>query len=355
MPTFTAEFLEIVGLDLFQAAGCNKKDAQYVVEHLIESSLFGHDSHGAIRFGEYARSIRNGIFKPKAQPKIISEAPCTAVVDGNGALGQIGASFAINLAIEKAKQNGISTVTLKNTSHIGRAGAYPLVCAREGMLGLAFVNAGRLGYQIAPYGGIDGKLSTNPIAFASPRRNFEPILVDMTTSVIAEGKIRVAINEGNKVPDGWIIDSNGNSSTNPNDFRADPPGAILPMGGVVAYKGFGLSFVVELLGGGLSGQGTAAGERTMKSNGVLFTVYNIAHFTTMENFYTEVESLIKHVKSSRLADGANEILVPGEPEFRTAESRKKKGIPVDEKTWEFICDEARYVNINPGQWKIDDK
>ena len=175
----------------------------------------------------------------------------------------------------------------------------------------------------------------------------------MTTSVVAEGKIRVAINQGKQVPEGWIIDSQGNSTTDPNDFRADPPGAILPMGGVVAYKGYGLSFVVELLGGTLSGQGCAAGDRTMVSNGVLFTVYNIAHFTSLDAYYNEVEDLIRHVKSSRLAPGFQEILSPGEPEFRNALRKKVEGIEIDETTWAAICEEARAFGLNPDDWTIE--
>ena len=144
---------------------------------------------------------------------------------------------------------------MRNTSHIGRVGAYPLAAAKQGLIGQIFVNAGQLGYQIAPFGGIDGKLSTNPLAFSAPRKEAEPIMVDMTTSVVAEGKIRVALNKGIQVPEGWIIDSNGNPTVEPTDFRADPPGAILPLGGVVAHKGTALSLMVEILGGALSGLG----------------------------------------------------------------------------------------------------
>ncbi len=350
MPTLQSETLRQVGCELFEAAGCSPEDAQAVTDHLVESSLFGHDSHGAIRYYEYARAIRNGTYKPRAKPAVVRENPCTAVVDAQGALGQIGGNFAMNLAIEKARRYGTSTVALRNTSHVGRAGAYALTASRADMMGLVFVNAGRLGYQIAPYGGIDGRLSTNPIAYAAPRRDENPLLVDMTTSVVAEGKIRVAINAGRDVPEGWIIDNQGNPTTDPHDFKADPPGAILPMGGVVAYKGYGLSFVVELLGGALSGQGCAAGDTKMVSNGVLFTVYNIKHFTDLETYYKEIEDLIAHVKSSRAAPGFSEILAPGEPEFRTAERKSVEGIAIDETTWGTICDEARAVGLNPDDW-----
>ena len=350
MPTIQPETLRQVGYNLFEAAGCTPEDAQAVTDHLVESSLFGHDSHGAIRYSEYARALRNGTFRPRATPVIVRENPCTAVVDAQGALGQIGANFAVNLAMDKAREYGTSTVVLRNTSHVGRAGAYALMAARSEMMGLVFVNAGRLGYQIAPFGGIDGRLTTNPIAFAAPRPDANPLLVDMTTSVVAEGKIRVAINAGRQVPEGWLIDNQGYPTTDPRTFKADPPGAILPMGGVVAYKGYGLSFVVELLGGALSGQGCAAGETKMVSNGVLFTVYNIGHFTDLDTYYKEIEDLIVHVKSSRVAPGFSEILAPGEPEFRTAEKKLVEGIAIDETTWGAICDEARAVGLNPDAW-----
>jgi uncharacterized oxidoreductase len=331
---------------MFEAAGCSSEDAHTVTDHLIESNLFGHDSHGVIRIHDYIRAIREGRFQAGAKPRILREAPCTAVVDGGGALGQIGAGFAMRLAIQKALEHGVSAVSVRNTSHVGRVGAYPLMAAREGLIALAFANAGRLGYQVAPFGGIDGRLSTNPIAFAAPRRNADPILVDLTTSVVAEGKIRVAINEGKSVPEGWIINHDGHPTTNPKDFKADPPGALLPMGGVVAHKGYGLSFVVELLGGILSGEGCAAGSRQMRSNGVLFTVYHIEHFTDPETYHNEVEGLIRHVTSSRLAPGFTEILVPGEPEFRTAHRREIEGINVDETTWTHITDAAKTLGID---------
>ncbi|MCG8623926.1 MAG: Ldh family oxidoreductase, partial [Proteobacteria bacterium] len=170
MPNIQPSTLRDIGYQLFEASGCTAEDARAVVDHLVESNLFGHDSHGAIRYYEYTRAIREGHFQPQATPTIVRNYPSTAVVDAGGALGQVGATFAINLAMEKASQHGLATVTLRNTSHVGRAGAYPLMAAREGnMIALAFVNAGRLGYQIAPFGGLEGRLSTNPIAFSAPR------------------------------------------------------------------------------------------------------------------------------------------------------------------------------------------
>ena len=350
MPTFNPQDLREIGYRLFQTAGCREDDSRAVVDHIVESNLFGHPSHGVMRYAEYLRALREGRFKPRAVPRTVSDHPCTAVVDANGALGQIGANFATRLAIDKARTQGMAAVGLRNTSHIGRVGAYPLEIAREGLIGSIFVNAGRLGYQIAPFGGIDGRLSTNPLAFAAPRRQDDPIFIDMTTSMAAEGKIRVAINQGKSLPEGWIIDSEGQPTTDPRKFKEDPPGAILPLGGPVGHKGYGLSIMVEILGGALSGEGCAAGERVMSSNGVLVTAYRIEDFCDLDSYYDEVDSLIAHVKSSRLAEGFSEILAPGEPEYRSARRTQAEGITVDDNTWAQICEEARWLGLSPEDW-----
>ena len=350
MPRFTPQKLRELGYELFNALGCREKDAKAAVDHLVESNLFGHDSHGAIRLYEYARAIREGRFTPDAKPKVVRDHPATAVVDAGGALGQVGATFATELAMEKAREYGVASVSLRNTSHIGRVGAYPLMAAREGFVSQIFVNAGHLGYQIAPFGGIDGKLSTNPVAFSAPRRNHEPLMVDMTTSTVAEGKIRVALNRGDLLPDGWIIDHEGQPTNDPSDFSEEPYGAILPLGGVVAHKGTALSLMVEVLGGLMSGLGCANGSRTMISNGVFLNVYDIDHFADRDDYYDEFESLITHVKSSRLAPGVSEILIPGEPEFRCAAVREKEGIELDETTWARIVEEAELAGIDPANW-----
>lgn len=349
MTRLAPQMLQRIGCEIFQAAGCSEADAQLVAEHLVESSLFGHDSHGAIRFYEY---VEQRMFNPRGAPRIVQERACMAVVDGGGALGQIGATFATQLAIRKAREHGTATVTLRNTSHVGRVGAYPLMVAREGLIGLMFVNGGRLGFQIAPYGGLDGKLTTNPIAFAAPRRGCEPILVDMATSMVAEGKVRVASNQGKPLPPGCIIDHHGTPSTDPQDYLGEPRGAILPIGGAAAHKGYCLGFLVELLAGALSGQGCAAGERRLKSNGATLTVYDIGFFTDLDSYYTEVENLIQHVLSSRIDPSVGQILLPGQPEWNAAEHRRKHGIELDDTTWSRICGAAEGLGIDVSQWQV---
>jgi uncharacterized oxidoreductase len=353
MRRFSPNSLEQIGVEIFKTLGCTEETAKVVSEHLVESCLFGQEGHGLIRFYEYAKQTWEGKFDPKAEPTVIKDRACTAVVDGGGGFGQVGAQLAISLAMEKARKHGMGAVGLRNAGHVGRAGAYPLTAAREGLIGMAFVNAGHLGRQIAPFGGIDGKLSTNPIAFAAPRRGGEPILLDITTSVVAEGKIRLAHHRGDKVPEGWIIDSQGNPTTDPGDQLGDPPGAILPLGGAVGYKGYGLGMLVELMGGLLSGEGCANGERVFKSNGVFFTVCDPSFFTDEETYDSEIESLISHVLSSRIDPKIGEILLPGELEFRTERKRRAEGIPVDDATWDLLCKVAAKLELNSDTWESE--
>ena len=350
MPRFSPDTLASIGHEIFAALGCSDADATTVADHLVESSLFGHDSHGTLRFYEYIEFIRNGHWNPNSEPRIIREKPCTAVVDGGGAMGQVGGTFATHLAIDKARQHGVATVTLRNTSHVGRCGAYPLLAARNGMIGLVFVNAGALGRQTAPYGGTEGKLSTNPIAFAAPRRDRDPIMVDMATSTTAEGKIRVYHNRNEAVPEGWLTDRSGRTSTDPTDFLNRTGGALLPLGGVAAHKGYCLSMIVEILGGALSGEGCAAGESIMISNGVLITVFDIEHFVDIEEYFDDLEGLIAHVLSSRVDSKIGEIQLPGEPEFRSAQKLRTDGIEIDETTWKRIREGGTSIGLDTQRW-----
>ena len=352
MPTITADALRRIGQAFFIALGCRPDDAQIVADHLVQSSLYGHDSHGILRMYEYARAVDEGRVQPQGTPEIVSERACTAVIDANNGFGQVGATLATKLAIEKARQYGLASVALRRASHIGRAGAYPIMIAQASLIGVAYVNYGRLGIQVAPFGGIDGRLATNPLAFAAPRRSHPPIMVDMTTSTVADGKIRLATNLGKPLPEGWIIDGEGNPSTDPQDYWDEPRGAILPLGGPLGHKGYALAMMMELCAGGLSGQGMASGDRRSSANAFLLTAYDIGHFTDMDFFYDEVEALVSHVTSSRTAPGVAEILVPGEPEFRSERERERMGIPIDDTTWEKVCASARDSGLDPTAWEL---
>ena len=353
MPIVTADALRRIGYDFFAALGCNQADSRIITDHLVQSNLYGHDSHGVTHMERYARAVREERrVDPRAAPEIVREHPCTAVVDAHHGFGQVGATFATELLLQKARRYGVASVSLRNTSHIGRASAYPLLVAQAGMIGLTFVNAGRMGFQVAPFGGIDGRLGTNPLAFAAPRRAEAPLFVDMSTSTVADGKIYLAANQGKPVPEGWFVNAEGNPSTNPHDYFGEPRGAVLPLGGPLGHKGFALSIMMEVCGGGLSGQGMSQGDMRVSSNGVLMTAYAIDRFTTPDAFYDEVEALVRHVKSSRTAPGVDEVLAPGEPEYRAERERAQTGIPIDNTTWEKLCEAAANMGLEPGAWEL---
>ena len=353
MPTVTADALRRIGYAFFAAVGCRPADAKTVTDHLVQSNLFGHDSHGMVHMERYGRAVREEQrVDPRAVPEVVREHACTAVVDAHHGLGQVGATFATELLIRKARQHGVASVSLRNTSHIGRLSAYPLMVAQSGMIGLICVNAGRMGFQVAPFGGIEGRLGTNPLAFAAPRRDAPPIFVDMSSSTVADGKIYLAANQGKPVPEGWFVDAEGNPSTDPNDYVGPPRGAVLPLGGNLGHKGFALSMMMEICGGGLSGQGMSQGDMRVSSNGVHMTAYDIGHFSDMAFFYGEVEDLVSHVKSSRTAPGVDEVLLPGEPEFRTERERAQTGIPIDDTSWEKLCVFARQIDLDSSTWEL---
>ena len=238
-------------------------------------------------------------------------------------------------------------IALRNAGHLGRIGDWPVLAAREGKISLHFVNTSGAGMLVAPYGGIDRRLSANPIAVGVPAAGGEPLVLDMAASMIAEGKIRVALNKGVSVPDGCIIDAEGRPTTDPRVFYATPPGAILPIAG---HKGYGLSFMIEVLAGALTG-GSCTDPRNAGrvANGMLSIYLTPERFLSRDAFSREVERFVEFVRSSRLATPDGEILMPGEVESRTRGRRLAAGIELDDTTWGQIVETARGLEVEvPG-------
>ncbi|MEO2003759.1 MAG: Ldh family oxidoreductase, partial [Candidatus Poribacteria bacterium] len=202
------------------------------------------------------------------------------------------------------------------------------------------VNSTGSGAAVAPFGGRQGKLGTNPFSVAFPTTD-DPILMDMTSSIVAEGKIRVRRNSGQSLPEGWILDRHGEPSTDPADFYGPPRGAILPFGGPVAHKGFALSMMAELLSGTLTAAGNVLEREGHIGNGVFCLLMHVGAFRPEDEFRTAATRLGEYVRECEPADGTNEVLLPGDPEHRTRQSRSASGIVVDETTWAGLCDEAR--------------
>ena len=341
MPIFKAETLRKISKEIFIVYGAPAEEAELVSEFLIKANLCGHDSHGVIRVVQYVKAIEDGILKPGAKIDVIRETPSSALLKGNWGFGQVVAKRAMELAVDKAKKNSVSIVCAFDLYHVGRLADYTMLAAENNMIGIAMVNSTP---TVAPYGGIERLISTAPISYAFPTGKENLFVLDIATSVCAEGKIRVSLHKGEKLPEGYIIDKEGKPSRNPADLYDG--GAILPLGGDhVGYKGFGLGLVVEVMAGILS-KAKCAYEADKRGNGVFFEVINIEDFISIDEFKDSIDALIRRIKSSKLRPGFKEILLPGEPELRTEMRRRKEGIYIPERTWKEIMKIARKKSID---------
>jgi len=237
-------------------------------------------------------------------------------------------------------------VELFNSSHIGRLGEYAEMAAESNMIGIVMCNNNGAGRLMSAFGGIDARMSTNPVAIGIPTGGEFPIVVDMTSSVVAEGKIRVYRNRNEHIPDGWALDASGNPITDPNEFYGPPRGAILPFGGIAAHKGYALAVAVDILSGALGGAGCSREDATRIGNGVFMLVIQIEAFTGTEAFKNEVDTFVGFLKSSRLMPGFECIRMPGEIEHTLRRRRMQEGVTVDDGTWQQLCDTAASVGVS---------
>jgi uncharacterized oxidoreductase len=314
---------------LFARAGCEIEEAECIARHLVRANLVGHDSHGVIRIPFYLRWLREGKVIANRRPTVGFESESFAVVDAGFGFGQTAGEFAMRLGIEKAQKQGVAVISLRNVGHVGRVGDWPEMTTEAGLVSLHFVSTSGFGLLVAPLGGIDRRLSANPIAIGVPVEGGRPIILDISTCSIAEGKIRVAFNRGETVPDGCILDAEGQPTNDPKVFYANPPGSIVPFGG---HKGYGLSIITELLAGAFTGNGCGDPTVDRISNGMLSILMDPGRVPRDMPFGAEVTRFIEFVKSSRLAKPGGAILMPGEVESRMLDQRSREGIPLEEVT-----------------------
>jgi uncharacterized oxidoreductase len=342
MPTLKCEPLETLARDVFQAITVPPAGAAWMATLLVRANLRGHDSHGVIRVPQYVASWKKGEADPKAEPVVVQDGPATALVDGKGGFGQIVARRGMEVAMAKAAAIGVAAVGVYNSNHIGRLADYTEMALERDMLAFLAVNAGGAGQRMAPWGGRAPRLSTNPFAFACPTGSAVPISFDVATTVAAEGKVRVKRNRKEQTPPGWLIDADGKPTTDPNALYGKPEGSILPVGG---HKGYSLALMVEVLGGIMARAGHSRENPGPVMNGIFMVVVDIARFVSPQNFRSEVDDLIRYLKTSPVAPGASEIMYPGEPEARAEAERRQKGIFVEEETWGQIAQAARDLGV----------
>ena len=335
--------LEQLTTDIFAAAGCNDQEAARIGHYLTESNLVGHDSHGAIRIPRYMQFLRDGNVVPNRQLEVLFENDVIAVVDGGYGFGQSIGEQATRLGIEKCAKHGVSVVALRNSGHLGRIGDWPTMAAKAGLVSIHYVNTSGAGILVAPHGGISRRLSANPVAAGVPVKDGEPILMDMSCCTIAEGKLRVALNKGVPVPEGCIIDSEGQPTTDPKVFYGDPPGAILS---VAAHKGYALGIIAEMLAGSLAGGGASdPANKDRLANGMLSIFMEPQRFGDGEVFGVDVRRFIDWVKTSQKAQPDGQILMPGEIEQQTKARRLRDGIELDDNTWQSIVEVCESLKV----------
>ena len=343
MPTLDVETLERITREIFARLGAPAEDAAWVATLLVRANLRGHDSHGVIRIPHYVRALKAGEVNPTPDIRIMSETPTLALIDGDRGFGQVVARRGIAVAIDKVRRQGLSAVTLCQTNHVGRLADYAEMAAAQGLIGMLWVNA-PMSLNVAPWGGAARRLGTNPHAVAIPGPDGTVAMShDFATSVVAEGKLKVKFNRGERVPPGIMLNGRGEPSTDPREYYADPPGSLLTAG---EHKGFGLSLVVEILGGILSGTGAAQPTQGPVKNGTLVMCLDPARFLPLPDFHAQVAALFAFVKSAPLAEGAKEVLIPGEPEERTLRERRARGVPLDDETWRQIRTCAGEVGVD---------
>ncbi|MXY29535.1 Ldh family oxidoreductase [Candidatus Poribacteria bacterium] len=337
MPNFTAAALTTICLNVFEKLNISKAEAEVVTRSMVDANRVGHDSHGVIHLSKYVRELEAGLIQPDAPTETLHESASIAVLDGNWGFGPVIATRAVELAVRKAKQTDISSVTVSRCNEVGRLGGYACLAADAEMIGLLMANDHGGGTCVAPHGGVEGRLSTNPMACAVPIEGQYPIVLDMSTSVVASGKIRVKQHRDEALPHGWLIDEEGESTTNPDDFYGVPPATLLPFGGAVsAHKGFGLSVLVDILSGALTGAGCSRSEDARVGNGLFVLVINVASFRDFPGFSAEIERFIAYLKSAKRVAGVDTIRVPGERGWTEQRRREREGIPIDAETWAQI-------------------
>jgi uncharacterized oxidoreductase len=325
---------------IFEGAGADEEGAASLASSLVLSNLRGVDSHGFMRVVEYLDRIRSGRIDPAARPIVSHEEGVLLRVDGQKGFGQLAARLAALRATEKAKQHGLALATAANIVHVGRLGEYVELAVEQRCFALACCNGGPAGGNVAPFGGRQAALATNPIAYGIPAGERPPLIADFSTSMSAEGKIRLFLQAGTLLPGSWIIDSDGNPSNDPRDLYSG--GAILPM---ADHKGFALSLMVEILGGLLAGAGCASlGQEA--GNGFVIIVLDIARLQPIGAFAAGVDSVVAALQAVPPAAGFSRVVVPGEPENVTQQERERAGIPVSEETWRLFREAARSVDVD---------
>lgn len=342
--------------EVFLHMGCSPAHADEAADVLLHADLRGIDSHGVARLSGYVRLWKAGRVNPAPSFHLSTETPSTATLNADGALGLVSAPHAMRLAIEKARLCGSGWVAVRNSNHFGIAAHHALMAAREGMIGFAVTNASPL---VTPAGGAERMLGTNPVCYAFPAGKEAPFVLDMATSAASNGKLEIAERKGKAVPQGWLTDQSGNPSTDPSALRSG--GMLLTLGSDPEhgdYKGYGLSAVVDLFSGVLSGANYGPWVPPFVSYlpvlpdlpgegiGHFVGAMRVDGFRPLEEYQEHIDRWIRRFRETKALDSNRPVLIPGEPEARAEAERREKGIPVNDKVMADLRQLALDLNLN---------
>jgi LDH2 family malate/lactate/ureidoglycolate dehydrogenase len=341
VPTLPASELEDLARRVLVAAGSPKTPARVVAESLVRSNLKGVDSHGIVRVAEYLAAIADGRIVAGASP-VASEDGGIIQIDGRRSFGQVAARVAAERTAARAPDHGVAVGSVVHVHHVGRLGEYVELIADAGLVGLAFCNTGPAGGRVAPFGGRRPALPTNPLAYAVPAAGRPPIVADFSTSAAAEGRVRLARQNGYEVPDGWIVDADGRPTRNPAALYEG--GALLPAGG---HRGYALALLVELLGGALAGAGCAS-TGAVPGNGVVLIALAPGWWGDPGTFLSQVEAVARTLVAVDPAPGVDRVRLPGDIELEVEAERRRDGIPVPDATWAELAGHAGRLGVAPA-------
>lgn len=332
-----------------------EEDAALAAEVLMYSDVRGIDSHGIARLSTYCGLLQSGRINPKPNIQIIREKKAVATIDGDNGLGLVVGPKAMEIAMQKAAECGTGWTAVCNTNHFGAAGFYPVEALKKNQIGWAMTNTTK---AVAPLWGSERMLGTNPVAIAFPGDKEPPVVIDLATSLVSYGKIEIAHREGRAIPEGWIIDKQGNPSTDPLDMIEG--GALMPLGSTMelsGHKGYCLSAMVDILTGVLSGAnwGPFVPPFAVKADftpggggkgiGHFFGAWDIDSFRDLQEFKETIDRWVQTMRATKPAPGREKVLIPGDPERIAMEERLNSGIPIIEAVWKDMEEISKNTGI----------
>jgi hydroxycarboxylate dehydrogenase B len=349
MPIVASHSLHALTRAVCAAGGSALEEATLVADQLVEANLTGHDSHGVGLLPVYVRALHEGLLVANRHIDLASDRGAVVVLEGQRGYGQVIGHEAMQLAMARAADQGVALLAIRNSFHLGRIGHWAEQCARGGFASIHFVNGIDHTPLQAPYGGAEARMATNPFAAALPGPGGPVALLDMATSRIALGKARVAANQGVPVPEDCLLDAAGRPTRDGNVMFTEPRGAMVAMG---EHKGSGLAILCELLAGALTGGLTVQPEHPRAGgiiNNMLSVVIDPDALGGRQAAMREAEAMLAYIKSTKVREGFDEVLVPGEPERRRRAERLEGGVEIDERSWSEIVAAARTAGVSDNE------